>query len=135
MQARSVAAGERNVVDAALAMHPHRPELARILGLSIFGDAEAEGIVERDGRFHVIRIAIEMVDAQRLDAPIELVLLMDRPQLVHAEVEFDRDPERIDGTQRATLVRALDPAALKILCVEIVPCLVKIALAENLEAQ
>jgi hypothetical protein len=56
----------------------------------------------------IVREAVEVVDAQRFDASVQGVGLVNRGQLVHPEVELERDALRIDGLQRAALIRLLD---------------------------
>jgi len=68
VQPRSAAVGEGEVMDVALAVQPHRPEprIAAIVGLGVFGQAEAQLSVEIVRRLHVRREAVDVIDA--LDA-------------------------------------------------------------------
>ena len=135
VQARPDAMGEGHVVDAALAMHPGSPEPAPVLVLGVFGDPEADLVVERHGSVDIVREAVEMVDAQGLHALVERVFLVDRRQLVHAEIEFEGHAQRIDGTQGPPLIGLLDKLGLQALGTEEVLGLVEVLLREDLEAE
>ncbi len=110
MQARPAPIGECEIVGAAAALHPHRPEL-RIgtFGLGRLGEAEAELDVEVVGRLNVRREAIDVVDALDARALVCRILLQHRGHAVHLEIEIERHADRIDGAQRAPLKRHVRP--------------------------
>ncbi len=110
MQARAAAVGEGEVVRAAAALHPHRPEL-RIgaFGLGRLGEAEAELGIEVVGGLHVGREAVDVVDALDARALIGGVFLQHRGHAIHPEIEIDRHADRIVEAQRAALERHVRP--------------------------
>src|SRR5712671_4843248 len=105
MQTRAGSVGEGEVMNVALAVYPHCPELRRIvLGLGIFGEAEAETRVEVVRSLHVGREAIEVVDALDARAAVRRIALQHRGRLLHAEIEIERHPEGVGRSQRAALM-------------------------------
>ena len=109
MQARTAAIGKGDVVHAALAVHPGGPEPAGLLVFGVFGDAEAHLAIEGCRLVDVRREEVEMVDAERLRAAVETVLLMHWRQAVHAREELQRCIERVRCRERPSLPFPLDP--------------------------
>src|SRR5262245_48167326 len=106
MEPRSRAVGEGEVMDVALAVHPHGPQLGIVLvGLGIFGEAESDLGIEIVARLDVGSEAIDMVDALNPSAPMDRITLEHRWHLIHPHVEFERGPELVGGAQGAALVR------------------------------
>ena len=135
VQAGPAAIGEGDVVHAALAVRPGRPQPVRHLVLGVFGDAETNLVIERHRFVDVRREAIEMVDAQRLHALVERVLLMDRRQPVHAGIKLERHALDVARAQGARLKRAVDPFGRQLPRPEEVFRLIEVWLAEDLEAE
>ena len=101
VQARAATVGEGDVVHAALAMRPGRPQFAGLGIFRVFGHAEAELVVEGHRFIDIRRIAVEVVDAQRLHTLVERVFLVDRRQAVHLGIEFERNAVRIACAESA----------------------------------
>ncbi len=135
VEARALAVGEGNVVDAALAVGPGGPQTAGCLVFRVFGHPEAKLVVEGNGSIDVRREAVEVVDAERLHALVERVFLMDRRQAVHLGVELQRNAVRIAGPECARLIGPLDPVDRQPLALEEVRGLVEVFLVEHLEAE
>jgi hypothetical protein len=135
MQARTASVGEREIVRAAAALHPYRPEFrVCAFGFGGLGEAEAELSVEIVGCLHVGREAVDVIDALDPRALVGRVLLQHRFHAIHLEVEVDRHADRIDRAQRAALERHIWPRHRQLAALE--PCggLVEILLAADLEA-
>ncbi|MNV77881.1 hypothetical protein D3C71_1713420 [compost metagenome] len=101
VQARAAAVGKGDVVHAALAMGPGGPETSRLLVGRVFRYPEADLVVEGDRFVDIGREAVEVVDAQRFDAAVERVFLVDWRQTVHLRIEFERDALRVTGAKGA----------------------------------
>ena len=136
MQSRAAAIGEGEVVDVALALQPHRPELGVVaVGLGVFGEAEAKLGVEIIARLHVGREAVEMVDSLDARALIGGVLLQHALALIHFEVEFERHAEGIAGAQRTPLMGGVAERGGQTFGAEPMGRSVEIVLARHLEAE
>ena len=131
------AVGEGEVVDVALAVQPHRPELgiAGVVGLGVFGQAEAELGVEVVARLHVGREAVDVVDALDAGALIGGIALQHALALVHLEIEVERHAGDVGGAERAALVRHLGKRGGQIAALEPVGGAVEVVLARHLEAE
>src|SRR5579872_3627406 len=135
VKARTQSVRKGDVMDAALAMHPSRPKLRPVVGVGIFRHAKADRGVKFRRRPHVRRKAIEMVDAQRLDAAIERIFLMDRRQPLHADIEFERYADIVARAKSAALIRRLDPARWKSPLIEKALGSIEMILVEDLEGE
>ena len=84
--------------DQRLAVHRH-----------VLADAEAELGVEARQRVNVGNVQLEVIEAQRAPAAVE-VKPRQQPRLHrHPRAELERHPSRIGHAKRATLERSLDP--------------------------
>jgi hypothetical protein len=136
MEPGSHAVGEGKVVDVALAVQPHGPQLGVILvGLGIFGEAESDLSVETVARLDVGGEAINVVDALDARAAMDRIALEHGGDLIHPRVEFERGPELVGGAQGAALVRDIRKCHREVAARE--PCrrLVEVGLAGELEAE
>ena len=76
-----------------------------------------------------------MIDAQRFDAPVECVFLVNRRKPFHGEIEFKRHAVRIKNTQGSSLERTFDPFNSAPLPAEICGGAVNILLGKQAERQ
>ncbi len=106
-----------------------------LLALGVLGEAEAERGVEVDRRLHVAHEQVEVVDALRLAAGVEAVVLQDALALLHLEVELERVALGVGGVQRAALERHLDELGGQLPLLEERVGAVEVLLAADLEAQ
>ena len=137
VQPRPAAVGEGEVVDVALAVQPHRPELADrgVVGLGVFGQAEAELGVEVVARLHVGREAVDVVDALDAGALVGGIALQHALALVHLEIEVERHAGDVGGAQRAALVGHFGKRRRQVAAREPVGGAVEVLLARELEAE
>ena len=68
-----------------------------VVGLGVFGEAEAELGVEVVARLHIGREAVDMVDALDARALVGGVALQHALALIHPEVEVERHAGEIGG--------------------------------------
>src|SRR5712664_1519992 len=130
------AVGEGKVVDVALAVQPHGPQLGVVLvGLGIFGEAESDLGIEIGARLDVGGEAIDVVDALNARAPMGGIVLEHRRDLVHSRIEFERGPERVGGAQRAALVWNIRKCHREVAAREPRGGLVEVGFARELEGE
>ena len=135
MQARPPPVREGDVVDGSFPVHPSRPDPSRRLVLRVLGQAEPHAVVEFRGAVHIGGEQVRMVDAQRLDAAVQVVALVHRLKPVHPRVELKGHSRRVADPQNPPHERPFNPLRRKPEVVEVGLRLVEIRFVENLEPE
>jgi len=135
VQTRSTPIGEGDVVHAPLALHPGCPQATGIIVLGVLGHAKPDVVVEGNGFVHVRAEAIEVIDAQRLDALVQGVLLMNRFEALHARIKFEWYAVWVTGDEGARLVRAFHPLDRQALRPKVRCCLIQMRFIKHLEGK
>ena len=90
METRSAPVGERDVVNAAFAMQPYRPDLIAAVDGRALRRAEPDFSEEVVRRLHVRRKAVDVIDPLDVGATIGAVLPEHRRHRLHLEEQLDR---------------------------------------------
>lgn len=133
--ARAGAVGKRDVMHAAVAVHLRGPHAGRLLMNRILCDAEPHVAAKCGGLLHVRADQVEVVDAQRLQAPIAFVVLGTGLKAVHCGRELERYTQRTTGAQDTAIERAIYPFGRQITRLEPRLRLFQRALVPEVEAQ